>query len=46
LNYMRLSRKAVGYLINFDPLGKVEWRRYVLREFVQPWMLQKRADRR
>jgi GxxExxY protein len=46
LNYMRLSRKAVGYLINFGPLGKVEWRRYVLREFVEPWMLQKRADRR
>lgn len=45
LNYMRLARKAVGYLINFGPLGKVEWRRYVLRDFVQPWMLQKRADR-
>ena len=46
LNYMRLARKPVGYLINFGPLGKVEWKRFVLREFVQPWMLQKRADRR
>lgn len=45
LNYMRLARKSVGYLINFGPLGKVEWRRFVLREFVQPWMLQKREDR-
>lgn len=46
LNYLRLARKPVGYLINFGPLGKVEWKRYVLREFVQPRMLQKRADRR
>lgn len=46
LNYMRLARKAVGYLINFGPLGKVEWKRFVLRELVEPWMLQKRADRR
>jgi len=45
LNYMRLARKAVGYLINFGPLGKLEWRRFVLREFVQPWMLLKQADR-
>lgn len=29
-NYMRLTRKRVGYLINFAPLKRVEWRRYVL----------------
>lgn len=46
LNYMRLARKAVGYLINFGPLGKVEWRRFVLREFVQPWMLVPKSERR
>ena len=46
LNYMRLARKPLGYLINFGPLGKVEWRRFVLREFVQSWMLLKREDRR
>ena len=45
LNYMRLTRKPVGYLINFGPLGKVEWRRFVLKEFIQPWMLLKRKDR-
>jgi len=45
LNYMRLARKPVGYLINFGPLGKVEWRRFVLKEFVQPWMLLKKEDR-
>jgi GxxExxY protein len=46
LNYLRLARKPVGYLINFGPLGKVEWKRFVLREFVQPWMLLPRGDRR
>jgi GxxExxY protein len=45
LNYMRLARKPVGYLINFGPLGKVEWRRFVLKEFIQPWMLLRREDR-
>jgi len=29
-NYMRLTGKEVGYLINFAPLKRVEWRRYVL----------------
>ncbi len=29
-NYMHLSQKRVGYLINMAPLKKVEWRRYVL----------------
>jgi len=33
LNYMRLARHPVGYLINFGPLGKLEWKRFVLREF-------------
>lgn len=45
LNYMRLARKPVGYLINFGPLGKLEWKRFVLREFVQPWMVKRREDR-
>jgi len=27
---MRLTGKRVGYLINFAPLKRVEWRRYVL----------------
>ena len=33
MNYMRLCRKPVGYLINFAPLHEVEWKRFVLREF-------------
>ena len=34
INYMRLSRQPVGYLINFGPIGKLEWKRFVLSEFV------------
>ena len=33
LNYMRLSRQPVGYLINFAPLSAVQWKRFVLSEF-------------
>lgn len=36
LNYMRLTKKAVGYLINFGPSGGVEWKRYMLKEFIPP----------
>lgn len=34
LNYMRITRKAVGYLVNFGPLDKLEWKRYMLREYI------------
>jgi GxxExxY protein len=34
LNYMRLARKPVGYLINFGPIVKTEWKRFVLSEFL------------
>lgn len=34
LNDMRISRKPVGYLINFGPLEKTEWKRFVIREFL------------
>lgn len=33
LNYMRLSRQPVGYLVNFAPIEKVEWKRLVLSQF-------------
>jgi len=32
-NYMRITQKPVGYLINFAPIPKVEWKRFVLSEF-------------
>jgi GxxExxY protein len=33
LNYMHITKKAVGYLINFGP-PSVEWKRYILQEYV------------
>jgi len=34
MNYMRITRQPVGYLVNFAPIGTVEWKRFVLSEFV------------
>lgn len=34
LNYMRLSRQPVGYLVNFGHKDKLEWKRMILSEFV------------
>jgi len=34
LNYMRVTRKPIGYLINFRPRESVEWKRYVLQEYI------------
>lgn len=36
LNYMRLTRKPVGYLINFGPIARIEWKRFVLSEYLEP----------
>src|SRR5690625_4426987 len=30
LNYMRITRVRVGYLINFGPLDRLEWKRMVI----------------
>lgn len=35
INYMRITRQPVGYLVNFGPIAKVEWKRFVLSEFVK-----------
>ena len=35
INYMRISRKPVGYLINFGPLAEVEWKRFVLTDSIK-----------
>lgn len=34
LNYMRITKSPVGYLINFGPLEKLQWKRFILREFI------------
>jgi len=33
-NYLRISRQPVGYLVNFGPMKKLEWKRYVISNFV------------
>jgi GxxExxY protein len=30
LNYLRITGMKVGYLINFGPIAKVEWKRFVI----------------
>ena len=34
LNYMRLTRSPVGYLLNFGRPSGLDWRRYILSEFL------------
>lgn len=31
-NYMRVSRHAVGYLVNFGHKGTLEWKRFILSD--------------
>lgn len=35
LNYMRITRSPVGYLINFGPIGKLGYKRFILSEFLE-----------
>jgi len=34
MNYMRLTRRPVGYLINFGHKDTLEWKRKILSEFI------------
>jgi GxxExxY protein len=34
LNYMHITNKSVGYLINFGPLDAAEWKRYILSKYI------------
>jgi GxxExxY protein len=34
LNYMHITKKAVGYLINFGAHENVEWKRFILKEYI------------
>jgi GxxExxY protein len=36
LNYMRITRQPVGYLVNFGHKNTLEWKRFILSEFSQP----------
>ena len=35
LNYMRITRTAVGYLVNFGTPNEVEWKRFILSEYIE-----------
>jgi GxxExxY protein len=39
LNYMRITRQPVGHLINFGHKDSLEWKRFILSEFVHPEMI-------
>lgn len=34
LNYMHVTRSAIGYLINFGTPKEVQWKRYILQEYI------------
>ena len=34
INYMRITKQPVGYLINFSHKDTLEWKRFILSEFV------------
>jgi GxxExxY protein len=33
LNYMHITKKPIGYLINFGP-PSVEWKRFIIKEYI------------
>ena len=35
INYMRIARQPVGYLINFGHKNTLEWKRFILSEFIE-----------
>jgi len=34
INYLRITRQPVGYLINFGHAGELEWKRFILSEYI------------
>jgi GxxExxY protein len=34
LNYMRITRQPVGYLVNFGHKDTLEWKRFILSEYI------------
>jgi GxxExxY protein len=39
INYLRLTRRPVGYLVNFGHKDTLEWKRVILSEFIPPQSL-------
>jgi len=44
MSYMRITKKAVGYLVNFGTAQQVEWKRFILREFVPKEPLHEKKE--
>ncbi len=36
INYLRITRSPVGYLVNFGHKDTLEWKRLILSEFIPP----------
>ena len=34
INYMRITKRPIGYLINFGTIGKLQYKRFILSEFL------------
>jgi len=34
MNYMRITKQPIGYLINFGPIGRLQYKRFILSEFL------------
>ncbi len=34
MNYMRITKNPIGYLINFGPIGKLTYKRIILSEYL------------
>ena len=39
LNYMRIIKQPVGYLINFGHKDSLEWKRFILSEYAPPELI-------
>ena len=34
MNYLRISRHPIGYLINFGPIGKLQYKRFIISDLI------------
>jgi GxxExxY protein len=44
MNYLRITRRPVGYLVNFGHKGALEWKRFTLSEYIEKPLIN--ADKR
>src|SRR5579859_1972725 len=44
INYLRITRQPVGYLLNFGHRNTLEWKRFILSEFIDHPVDRQAAD--